>query len=170
MAEVSRVRRYRSLFPTSWQLRSFQRYAQIGVRHAGEAGCEELPDWEYAVGVQWKKHFDLSARRAKECDLFEVNDSVDIILGGLGRSGMIRDSHRTRNAAHRLPLGSCAFNRLVIRHNLNGRDDRVAGALGDVVPRVGVQRILMRLILHHGLIAAARLAVNLTLRRVTIRL
>ena len=39
--------------------------------------------------------------------------------------------------------------------------DRVAGAAGDVVPRVGIQLILVRFLLNHRLVAAAILAVNL---------
>jgi hypothetical protein len=53
--------------------------------------------------------------------------------------------------------GPRRFNCFVIRNDLNGGDDGVACATGDVEPRVRVQLIFLRLVLDHWLIAAASL-------------
>src|SRR5205085_2303658 len=50
---------------------------------------------------------------------------------------------------------------LIIRHNLDRRNDRIAGSAGDVVPGIRVQLIPLQLVLDHGLIALAGFAIDL---------
>ena len=43
----------------------------------------------------------------------------------------------------------------VIRYDLEGGDDEVAGSTGDVVPGVWIPLVLLRFVLNYGLIAIA---------------
>ena len=87
---------------------------------------------------------------------------------------ILRIRARKRRDVQRLITGGCVHHGwtgvvsdcggglygFVVRHNLNGGDDGVARAALQIVPGVGVQFVLLRFVLHEGLIAFAGFAVD----------
>jgi len=89
--------------------------------------------------------------------------SVHIASNGHSAQNGKSDLHRTETASEQKPVSLLWFQSdqssqsevgsklgLVIRNDLDGGNDRVAGPTRDVVPRIRIQFIFLRLVFDHG--------------------